>query len=146
MNIAQKRAWLELFTSLIGILIGTGAYTFIAVMKLNVMDISNLPILIPMYTLVIAPLILMVVISAIYKTKQYDERDKQISSKSQSIGAISIFAFLTVAALYLHISTGVGNISTMVLLRLLYLACFVWTLTLSVTTLVQYGRGEKNYE
>ena len=145
MNKAQKRTRLRLLISLATLLI---ASIFIIYFRSRGIDISDFstPTRIVRYILLgilsAIPLILIVAIEWGWK-KVYDERDKQIDNQAVICGAIGVFIFLAGAGLFLVVDTKMGSIKAGSIILLVYLACFVWHLVLSIVALIQYGWPEK---
>ena len=145
MNRAQKRAWLRLLISLATLLI---ASIFIIYFRSRGIDISDFstPTRIVRYILLgilsAIPLILIVAIEWGWK-KVYDERDKQIDNQAVICGAVGAFIFLGGAGCFLCVVSKRGLIKAASIILLIYLACFVWNLVLSIVALIQYGREPK---
>jgi len=146
MNRAQKKTWFYCAISLAGILIGAAVITFIKVNELDMRDVNDHTILRILSLLLAVPLVLMVIISARFKKKDFDERDKQIERKGLVSGMIGTFIFLAGAGWLLVVTTRMGPITSLSIIWLIYLAAFVWYLVSSVASLIQYGRGGKNHE
>jgi len=150
MNKAQKRTWFRLLISVSTLLI---ASIFIIYFRSSGIDISDFstPARIRCYVLlgVLAaiPLTLIVVIEWGWK-RIYDERDMQIDNQAVIGGAVGAFIFLGAAGWFLTVATKRGSIKAALILLLVYLACFVWNLVLSIFALIQYGRRARgdNYE
>ena len=145
MNKAQKRTWLCFGISLATLLIATVVILFIWVNEIDVIDIkTKSPTAFRISSLILtAPLILIVIISALLPGKYYDERDKLIERKATIIGAAGVFIFLTVVIYFLFLISRVGSIRTLSIVWLVYLAAFVWFFVSSVAALIQYGRAGK---
>ena len=143
MNEAQKRAWFYFVISLAGILIGAAVITFIKVNELNFRDASNHAAFRILSLPLMLPLILMVIVSARFKKKDFDERDKQIERKSLFAGTMATFIFLGGASWLLVVTTRMGPITSLSIIWLVYLAAFLWYLISSVAALIQYGKGGK---
>jgi len=127
-------------------LIGAAVITFIKVNELDMRDVNDHTILRILSLLLAVPLVLMVIISARFKKKDFDERDKQIERKGLVSGMIGTFIFLAGAGWLLVVTTRMGPITSLSIIWLIYLAAFVWYLVSSVASLIQYGRGGKNHE
>ena len=145
MNKAQKRTWLFFAISLSTLLIASVVILFIWVNEIDVTDINKTAFRIVSLLLMI-PLILMVIISARFPGKYYDERDKLIERRAQIIGAMGVFIFLVGAIYFLFLISRVDSIRTLSIVWLVYLAAFVWFFVSSVAALIQYGRGGKDGE
>ncbi|HUS89704.1 MAG TPA: hypothetical protein VMW91_10185 [Desulfosporosinus sp.] len=145
MNKAQKRTWLCFAISLVTLLIATVVITFIWVNEIDVIDIkTKSPAAFRIYSLILTvPLILIVIISAQFPRKYYDERDKLIERKATIIGAVGVFIFLTGAIFFFYLISRVGSIRTLSIVWLVYLAAFVWFFISSVAALIQYRIGAK---
>jgi len=149
MNKAQKTTWLRLLISVSTLLIASILIIYFRSSGIDISDFST-PAHIRRYVLLgvlsAIPLILIVVIEWGWK-KIYDERDMQIDNQAVIGGAVGAFIFLGAAGWYLTVATERGSIKAALILLLVYLACFVWNLVLSVLALVQYGgarKGEKS--
>ena len=149
MNKAQKRAWLRLLISVATLLIASIVIIYVRSSGIDVCDFST-PARIRRYVLLgilsAIPLILIVVIEWGWK-KIYDERDMQIDRQAVIWGAVGAFGFLSLAGGFLTVATNMGSIKAGSILLLVYLACFVWNLVLSIVALILYGRiakGEKS--
>jgi hypothetical protein len=146
MNKAQKRTWICLVISFITLIISAIVITYFWRNEINIYDFSNLtPAKVLRYRalaiLSAIPLVLIVIIEARFRKKDFDERDKIIYRKSILPGLIGIFVFLGGASLFLVVITKAGSIKAPLLYTLVYLACFVWILVSSSAALIQYGRG-----
>lgn len=149
MNRAQKRTWICLVISFITLIISAIVITYFWRNEINIYDFSNLtPAKVLRYRalaiLSAIPLVLIVIIEARFRKKDFDERDKIIYRKSILPGLIGIFVFLGGASLFLVVITKAGSIKAPLLYTLVYLACFVWILVSSMAALIQYGRGGKD--
>ncbi len=149
MNKAQKRAWLRLLISVATLLIASIVILYVRSSEIDVCDFST-PARIRRYVLLgilsAIPLILIVVIEWGWK-KIYDERDKQIDDQAVICGAVGAFGFLSLAGVFLTVTTKMSSIKAGSILLLVYLACFVWNLVFSIVALILYGRigkGEKS--
>jgi hypothetical protein len=143
MNNAQKRTWLSLVISLGGISFGAGATALIKSMQLDIANTNHHMTFRLLSLLLTIPLILIVIISARFPKKNFDERDKLIDRKANAIGIVGVFIFLGAASWFLGIVTKMGMVNVTQITLLIYLAAFVWLIISSVATLVQYGRGGK---
>ncbi len=145
MNKAQKKTWLRLLTSLVALLVASILVIYFRSRGIDIYDWST-PARIRRYiflgVLSAIPLILIVVIDWGWK-KVYDERDKQIDNEAVIGGAIAAFAFLSLAGVYLTKITKMGSIKAATVLFLVYLACLVWNLALSIVAVILYGRARK---
>ncbi len=148
MNKAQKRAWLRLLISVATLLIASIVIIYVRSSGIDISDFST-PARIRRYILLgvlsAIPLILIVVIEWGWK-KVYDERDKQIDHQAVILGGVGAFIFLGLAGGFLAVATKMGSIKAGSILLLVYLACFVWNLVLSIAVLIQYGRIGKGEE
>ena len=141
MNKAQKRTWLCFAISLATILITAIVTAFI---RINQIDIYEPTTARPLGLLMTIPLILIVIISARFPKKNFDERDKLIVRKANAIGIEGAFIFLAGAgAFYVLLIGRMGSIRAVLIIHLVYLACFVWILVSSAAALIQYGRTNK---
>jgi hypothetical protein len=143
MNNAQKRTWLSLVISLGGISFGAGATALIKIMQLDMANVGHHMTFRLLSLPLTIPLILIVIISAWFPKKNFDERDKLIDRKANVVGIVGAFVFLGAASWFLGIVTKMGSIRIVQLTLLVYLAAFVWLIISSIATLVQYGRGGK---
>ena len=146
MNRAQKRAWFYFAISLAGILIGATVITFIKVNELDIRNASDHAVFRVLSLFLTLPLILMVIVSARFKKKDFDERDRQIERKGLVAGIMATFIFLGGASWFLVVTTGMGPITSLSIIWLVYLAAFVWYLVSAIAALVQYGRGGASHE
>ena len=143
MNRAQKRTWLCFGISLATLLIAAVVIGFIWVNEIDVTDINRTAFRIFSLPWTI-PLILIVIISARYPGKYYDERDKLIERKATIIGAVGVFIFLTGAIYFFYLISRVDSIRTLSIVWLVYLAAFVWFFVSSVAALIQYRWGSRD--
>ncbi len=149
MNKAQKRACLRLLISVATLLIASIVIIYIRSSGINIVDFSTQARIIRyiLFGILSAiPLILIVVTEWDWK-KVYDERDKQIDCQAVILGTIGAFIFLSGAGWFLTVDSKMGSIKAPLIILLVYLACFVWTLVLSIAALIQYGpryKGEKS--
>jgi len=145
MNKAQKRTWLCFGISLATILIAAAVIAFI---RINQIDIYEPTIRFRILGILCTiPLILIVIISARFPTKKFDERDKLIDRKANAIGIVGTFIFLAGAGgFYVLLAGRMGSIKAVLIIHLVYLACFVWILVSSVAALIQYGWRGKDGE
>ena len=142
MNKAQKRTWFSFAISLATLLIAAGAIAFI---RINQIDIYEPKTARPLGLLFTLPLILIVIIGARFPKKNFDERDKLIDHKANAIGIVGAFVFLAGAgAFYVVLAGRMGSIRSVLIIHLVYIACFVWILVSSVAALIQYGWGGKD--
>ena len=144
MNRAQKRAWFWFAISLAGILIGAAVITFIKVNELDMRNASDRTVFRILSLFATLPLILMVIVSARFKKKDFDERDRQIERKGSVAGMMATFIFLGGASWFLVVTTRMGPIASFSIIWLVYLAAFVWYLVSAIAALIQYGRGGEN--
>lgn len=148
MNKAQKRAWLRLLISLATLLIASILIIYFRSRGIDIYDFST-PARIRRYILLgvlsAVPMILIAVIEWGWK-KVYDERDKQIDRQAVIGGAVGAFIFLGVAGCYLTVATKMGSIKAALIMVLVYLACLVWNLVLSIVALIQYNWGGRSNE
>ena len=142
MNKAQKRTWIRFGISLATLLIAVAVIVFI---RINEIDIYGQPMTFRLLGILCTiPLILIVITDWRWK-KVYDERDMMIDRKANAIGIVGTFIFLGGAGWFLCVTTRMGSIRALLILTLVYLACFVLILVSSVAALIQYDRrGEKN--
>ena len=142
MNKAQKRTWLCFAISLATILITAAVIAFIRINQIDIYEPTmRFRILGVLCTI---PLILIVIISARFPRKNFDERDKLIDRKANAIGIVGAFVFLAGAgAFYVVLAGRMGSIRAVLIIHLVYIACFVWILVSSVAALIQYGRAGK---
>ena len=150
MNKAQKRMWLSLTISIATLLAATAVTVFIRANQINLLDPQTLiKNALPFRLLGLActiPLILMVLLSWRFPTRDFDERDKHIDRQSVVSGLVGAFVFLGGAVWLLCIISRVGLIKSLLLPFLVYLAYFVSVLVSSTAALIQYGwtgKGEK---
>ena len=150
MNRAQRNTWLRLLISLVALLVASILIIYFRSSGIDISDFST-PARIRRYVLLgvlsAIPLILIVVIEWGWK-KIYDERDMKIDNQAVIGGAVGAFIFLGLAGAFLTVATKMGSIKAGSIFLLLYLACFVWNLVLSIFALIQYGRRARgdNYE
>jgi len=149
MNRAQRNTWLRLLISLVALLVASILIMYFRSRGIDIYDWST-PARIRRYILLgvlsAIPLILIAVIEWDWK-KVYDERDKQIDNDAVIGGAVAAIAFLSLAGVYLTGATKMGSIKAVSVVFLVYLACLVWNLVLSIVALILYGRackGEKS--
>ena len=149
MNKAQRTTWLRLLISLVALLVASILIMYFRSRGIDIYDWST-PARIRRYILLgvlsAIPLILIAVIEWDWK-KVYDERDKQIDNDAVIGGAVAAIAFLSLAGVYLTGATKMGSIKAVSVVFLVYLACLVWNLVLSIVALILYGRackGEKS--
>ncbi len=142
MNKAQKRTWFCFAISLATILIAAIVTAFI---RINQIDISEPKTARPLGLLMTIPLILIFIISAKFPRKNFDERDKLVGRKANAIGIEGAFIFLAGAGAFYVLSAAgrMGSIRAVLIIHLVYLACFVWILVSSVAALIQYGWTNK---
>jgi len=143
MNKAQKRTWLCFAISFATIVVAATVIAFIRINRIDIYEPTKFRMLGVLMTI---PLILIVIISARFPTKKFDERDKLIDRKALTFGTIGAFVFLAGAGWLLCVISQMGSIRASLILTLVYLACFVWILVSSVAALVQYGWGGKRGE
>ena len=146
MNKAQKRIWLKLVVSVMGLMVMSFTLAVIKIYDLDMADASDHTTLRLLSLPCTIPLILIVILDWGWK-KIYDERDRQIDRKATIYGTIGAFAFLAGAGWFLTVITKMGSIKADLVISLVYLACFVWILVSSVAALIQYGwkiEGEKS--
>lgn len=146
MNKAQKRTWLKLVVSVMGLLVMTGVLAVIKIYNLDMTNASDHTTFRVLGLICTIPLILIVILDWGWK-KTYDERDKQINRKAAIFGTVGAFIFLAGAGWLLTVMTKMGSIKTLFVIILVYLACFVWIMVSSVSALIQYGwriKGEKS--
>ncbi len=145
MNTAQKRTWLRLLISLVALSVASILVIYFRNRGIDIYDFST-PARIRRYVflgvLSAIPLILIAVIEWGWK-KVYDERDMQIDHKAVIGGAVAALTFLSVAGLFLTVSTKMGSIRAVSVVFLVYLACLVWNLVLSIVALILYGRARR---
>ncbi len=145
MNKAQKRTWLRLLISLVALLVASILIIYFRSRGIDIYDFST-PARIRRYVflgvLSAIPLILIAVIEWGWK-KVYDERDKQIDNEAVIGGAVAAIAFLGLAGWYLIGATKMGSIKAVSVVFLVYLACLVWNLVLSIVALILYGRARQ---
>ena len=147
MNKAQKRTWFSFAISLVTILISAVVITYIRRNEINIFDLSKPTRIRILGLFCTIPLIMIVIISARFSKKIYDERDKLIDRKANAIGMVGAFIFLGGAGWFLSVITKMGSIKAPLVILLVYLACFVWILVSSAAALIQYGwkiNGEKS--
>jgi hypothetical protein len=146
MNKAQTRTWLRLLISVAALLVASILIMYFRSRGIDIYDFST-PARIKRYILLgvlsAIPLILIAVIEWGWK-EIYDERDKQIDNKAVIGGAVAAIAFLSLAGVYLTGATKMGSIKAVSVVFLVYLACLVWNLVLSIVALILYGRRERN--
>jgi len=149
MNKAQKNTWLRLLISLGALLMASILIIYFRSRGIDIYDWST-PARIRRYVflgvLSTIPLILIAAIEWGWK-EVYDERDKQIDNEAVIGGAVAAIAFLSLAGVYLTGATKMGSIKAVSVVFLVYLACLVWNLVLSIVALILYGRackGEKS--
>ena len=146
MNKAQKRTWFRLLISLLALLVASILIEYFRNRGIDIYDWST-PARIRRYILLgvlsAIPLILIAVIEWGWK-KVYDERDKQIDNEAVIGGAVAAMAFLSLAGVYSTGATKMGSIKAVSVVFLVYLACLVWNLVLSIVALILYGRRERN--
>ncbi|MHC4455812.1 MAG: hypothetical protein ACYS0I_01790 [Planctomycetota bacterium] len=143
MNKAQKRTWLSFGISLATLLIAAAVIAFIRINQIDIYETTTYRLCGLFMTI---PLISIVIISARFPAKKFDERDKLIDRKALTFGTIGVFIFLAGAGSLLTVTTKMGSIRASLIITLVYLACFVWILVSSVAALIQYGRGGKDGE
>ena len=145
MNKAQKRTWLCFAISLATILIAAAVIAFIRINQIDIYEpTTRFRILGLLCTI---PLILIVIISARFPKKNFDERDKLIDRKANAIGIVGAFIFLVGAGSFYVLLVGrMGSIRAVLIIHLLYLACFIWILVSSAAALIQYRWGGKDGE
>ena len=143
MNKAQKRTWFSFAISLATLLISASVIAFI---RTNQIDIYDQPKTFRLLGILCTiPLILIVIISARFPKKNFDERDKLIDRKALSLGIVGAFIFLAGAGAFCVLLVGgMGSIRAVLIINLVYLACFVCILVSSVAALIQYGWREKS--
>lgn len=135
MNKAQKRTWWTFAICLSTLVVSAVVLSYLWVNETRIMDFDR-----PMRTRLLLlpgtiPLIMIVILSARYPTKSYDERDIIIEHKAAPFGYVAAFMFLTAAGLFLRVS----------FCYLVYLTYFVGTFVSSIASLVQYYRtGNKS--
>jgi hypothetical protein len=146
MNKAQKRTWLRLLISVTTLLVAAILIIYFRSRGIDIYDFST-PARIRRYILLgvlsASPLILIGVSEWGWK-KVYDERDMQIDNKAVIGGAVAAVVFLGLAGLYLTVATKMGSIKAVSVVFLVYLACLVWNLVLSIVALILYGRRDRN--
>lgn len=140
MNKAQKRAWICFAVSLATIVIASAVIAFIRINQIDIYERTRFRILGVLNTI---PLISIVIISARFPTKKFDERDKLIDRKALIIGSIGVFIFLGAASGFLCVVNPAGSIRNLLIPFLVYLAFFVWLLVSSAAGLILYGWGSK---
>ncbi len=149
MNKAQKRTWLRLLISVVTLLVASILIIYYRSSGIDIYDFST-PGRIRRYVLLgvlcAIPLILIAVIEWGWK-KVYDERDVQIDRQAVIWGAVAALTFLSLAGGFLTVTTKVGSIKAPVIMLLVYLAYFAWSLVASTAALIQYDhacKGEKS--
>lgn len=138
MNRAKKRIWLKLVVAVAGLLVMIGVLALIKIYNLDMTNASDHTTFRVLGLICTIPLILIVILDWGWKNI-YDERDKQIKRKADIFGTIGAFIFLAGAGWLLTVMTKMGSIKTLLVIILVYLACFVWILVSSVSALIQYG-------
>ena len=145
MNKAQKRTWLCFAISLATILIAAAVIAFIRINKIDIYEPTTRFRMLGILCTI--PLILIVIIGARFPKKNFDERDKLIDRKANAIGIVGAFIFLAGAgSFYVLLAGRMGSIKAVLIIHLVYLACFVWILVSSVAALIQYGWRGKDGE
>ena len=140
MNKAQKRTWFSFAISLATILIAAAVIAFIRLNEIDIYEPTTYRLCGLFMTI---PLISIVIISARFPTKKFDERDKLIDRKALTFGTIGAFVFLAGAGWFLCVISKMGSIRASLIITLVYLACFVLILVSSVAALIQYSWGGK---
>jgi apolipoprotein N-acyltransferase len=120
----------------------SGALTIMKIYNLEMSDPQDHNAIRVLGLLNTIPLILMVLLDWKWK-KVYDERDRLIERKSLYYGIIGAFVFLAGAGWFLTVYTKMGSIKAVLIIPLVYLACFVMFFAQSSAALVQYGWGSK---
>ncbi len=151
MNKAQKRTWWIFAISATTLLISASVIWYVWVNQIVIIDLEK-PMQIRLIGLLnTIPLILIVVISMRFRSKDYDERDLLIERKSSGIGYITAFIFLAIAVYFLFFINPRGSTRNIYLVirgsYLVYLTFLVSLLTSSSAALIQYGwwkKGAKN--
>ena len=127
MNKAQKRTWFCFAVSVATILTASIVIAFI---RINQIDIYGQPKTFRLLGLLCTiPLISVVLISWRFPGKDYDERDKLIERKALTFGAIGAFVFLGGAGWFLCVISRMGSIRAVLIIHLVYIACFVCILS-----------------
>ena len=145
MNKAQKRTWFCFAISLTTILLAAAVIAFIRINQIDIYEPTTRFRILGLLCTV--PLILIVIISARFPKKNFDERDKLIERKANAIGIVGAFIFLAGAgSFYVLLAGRMGSIRASLIITLVYLACFVCILVSSVTALIQYGWRSKENE
>ena len=147
MNKAQKTTWWKAAVSAATLLISGSVILYAWVNEINLIDMER-----PTRTRLIMlpgtiPLILIVILSTRFRKKDYDERDNIIEYKSNGVGYIAAFIFLTVAGYCLFLINPRGSTQNIYMVMrgmyLVYLAAFVLFFVSSLVALIQYGwRGK----
>ena len=109
MNKAQKTTWWKAAVSAATLLISGSVILYAWVNEINLIDMER-----PTRTRLIMlpgtiPLILIVILSTRFRKKDYDERDNIIEYKSNGVGYIAAFIFLTVAGYCLFLINPRGS-------------------------------------
>ncbi|MHC4444501.1 MAG: hypothetical protein ACYTF1_12990 [Planctomycetota bacterium] len=142
MNKAQKRTWFNFAISLATLLIGTAIVVFVRIYQIDIYNFESHKLrFILLGYLSTIPLIMIVIISIRFRTKDYDERDKLIDRQAVNFGMFGAFIFLAAAACLLNVITRVGSIKVLLIFHLVYFAYFVYALVSSVAALILYRRG-----
>ena len=137
MNKAQKRTWFSFVISLATLVISAAVIAFIRINQIDIYEPTTRFRMLGILCTV--PLILIVIISARFPKKNFDERDKLIDRKANAIGIAGAFIFLAGAGWFLSVITKMGSIKAPLIILLVYLACFVWVMVSSAAALIQYG-------
>jgi hypothetical protein len=146
MNKAQKRIWLKLVVSMVGLMVIAFNLAIIKIYNLDMADATDHTAFRFLGLICTIPLVLIVILDWSWK-KLYDERDRQINHEATIHGIVGAFIFLAGAGLLLTVVTKMGSIKASLIISLVYLACFVWILVSSVSALIKYGwkvEGEKS--
>jgi len=144
MNKAQERTWLIFAISLATLLIAAIVTAFIRINQIDVYQQKTHRILGLFMTI---PVSVIVILSLRFRRKDYDERDLQIWRKALISGGIGALGFLvSVGTYYVLLASRMGSIRALLIIHLVYLACFISILVSSVAALVQYGCGGKDGE
>jgi hypothetical protein len=138
MNRAQKRIWLKLVVSVVGLLVMTFTLAVIKIYNLNMTNVADHTTFRVLGLICTIPLILIVILDWGWK-KIYDERDRQINHEAAIYGTVGAFIFLAGVGWFLTVVTKIGPIKTNLIISLVYLACFVWIMVSSVAALILYG-------
>lgn len=148
MNKAQKTTWWKAAVSAATLLISASVIWYAWANEIKLIDMER-----PTQTRLIGlvntiPLILIVFISMRFKKKDYDERDNIIEYKSNGVGYIAAFIFLTVAGYCLFLINPRGMTSNILMVMrgmyLVYLAAFVLFFVSAIAALILYGKGGKS--